>query len=376
MFGCSVDTDGVRHRSVNTLSMMASMLCSFLLLSILFSVGSEAAEVDQFSRDESVVLSDSRDALNAEVERRIHKAVERANRKPMHLRPKKLQPRPWKACSPKRLFQKLQESLARPLIGQVESYAEAADAVDRYHVAFEESVYREFNWIDSPSLVLSERVAAVVRLGNVELGTDKFGHFFTEGYRYYIETAGMTRPLKHAFLFGEWTESVYFGAQTTGVYSFADLVANFQGLRFWNRVLGDAPDPLTGKATSPYIACDGERWVIQEAFDWTEYVDPAWDESVNCSLFRHEDLLAEVLNHAPQCQPRQLPWRRYGELAPRLFNQHGLGVMPEYLQPEVILLQMAPEETTDARVDWVRTVRQDLETWRTRQRTSSHVKEP
>lgn len=328
---------------------------------------SSAAEVDQFTRLNPLALEDSTGVLNHEVQQRIDRALVRANRNPPHLKPRKVQRMPERSrCSVPRLYDSFRVLLARAIVGQVESYAEQHPDISRRTIPLEASVYRLFTWPQSPSLVLSARVASVVRVGNVEVGTDKFGHFFTEGYSYFRETLHLEQPINKALLFGEWTESVYFGAQTTGVYSYADLVANFNGLRFWNRILASHPDPLAEYVLVPYVRCEDERWVVNEVFEWNDYVDDGWNESVNCSLFRTLDLLGQVLNSAPYCRPEQLPWHRYGEFGVRLLNQHGLGVMPEYLQPEILLRQMSPESYDSGTMARIKSFRERLERWRLR----------
>src|SRR5690606_34558148 len=100
--------------------------------------------------------------------------------------------------------------LARPLIGQLETFAESSPLLSRRQVPLEASIYRDFHWQASPTLVWSERMAAVVNLAGVEIGTDKLGHFFTEGYSYFRVTEELTEGIEGGLLFGEWSESLYF----------------------------------------------------------------------------------------------------------------------------------------------------------------------
>ncbi|MEE3209921.1 MAG: hypothetical protein VX245_08120, partial [Pseudomonadota bacterium] len=46
---------------------------------------------------------------------------------------------------------------------------------------------------------------------------------------------------------------------------------------------------------------------------------------------------------------------------------HGLAVLPDYLQPEVILTQRHPELMTESRISWIKGIREWLEKWRIRQ---------
>ncbi|MCD8523732.1 MAG: hypothetical protein LRY66_03805 [Saccharospirillaceae bacterium] len=326
--------------------------------------------MDQFSTDPALLppLADATVLLEQEVNRRLQLAVDRANRpvlKPPQLRSGSDLHYP--SCEQERLYDALAWQLARPVIGQLETFAEQNPHIERRSIPFRDSVYRDFLWQQSPSLVLSERVAAVIRVHGVEIGTDKLGHFFTEGYSYFEVTDRLQDSVEEGVLFGEWSESLYFGAQTTGVFSYADLAANLNGLRFWNRILAQHPDPLTGLGVTPYVRCDHQRWQLTEAFSFQGYVDSAWNESVNCSAFRSLKLLQQVLNYQPVCRPQALPQNTYGPWQQRVLNPSGLRVLPDSLQPEVILVQrafMQEVRLPKGVLERIRELRQQLELWR------------
>lgn len=350
--------------------MFPSFLSILLTLCGLWlALPARAAEVDQFTRlpGEPTVLSDSAPLLEAEVNRRIQRAMVRANQRVMQVNHKQGSRWVQPGCDEARLYDALVAFLARSVIGQVESVAENAVQVTRRRVPFEQSIYREFDWPASPTLVLTGRMAAVINLAGVEMGTDKLGHFFTEGYSYFLVTEGLQRPLESALLFGEWSEAVYFGAQTTGVFSFADLAANVQGLRFWNRVRAQQPDPLTAGRVSAYVDCRGDRWVQAQAFRWADYVDAGWSEAVNCPLLRNALLLQKVQHQTLHCEVASLPWTGYGAWSSRLLNGGGFGVLPEALQPEQILrrrMAQADVAVSAATLQYLGELRLRLEAWR------------
>ena len=100
------------------------------------------------------------------------------------------------------------------------------------------------------------------------------------------------QSLEQALEFGRMQERTYYGYDTTGVFSHADLVANFNGLRFWmaltpNGKLG-LDDPLTGEKLKPYFKCQDGKWSLVREFDWMEYIDHGWEEHINCSNFKGE----------------------------------------------------------------------------------------
>lgn len=339
------------------------------LLAGFYAAPLTAAEVDQYSRPEGepVTLADSAVTLDAEVNRLLQAAVDHANSRVMQQHAKTgarwIQPR----CDEERLYTSLADALAGSVVGQVESFAEEDPQLSRRRVTLEQSIYRDFPWQYSPTLVLTERVAAVINVNGVEMGTDKLGHFFTEGYSYFLATEKLTRPIESGLLFGEWSESVYFGAQTTGVFSYADLTANFQGLRFWNRVLARQTDPLSNRVASPYVQCKNERWTLQQTFHWQDYVDNGWNESINCPLFRSEELLSAIKQQSLRCNVRALPLQKYGAWQQRLLNRQGHGVLPPQLQPEVILKQrvaLQDVDVSEATLNNLGQWRQRLEAWR------------
>lgn len=328
-----------------------------------------AAEVDQFTLppDQPATLADSAPELAAEINRRMQQAVQKANA-PYVRQHAKSSPRWWQpGCNETRLYNALTDALAGSVIGHVETFAEESPAIQRRRVPLAESIYRDFFWQASPTLVFSERMAAVIRLQNVEIGTDKLGHFFSEGYSYFVSTDQLRKNIESGLLFGEWSESVYFGAQTTGVFSFADLTANFQGLRFWNRVLAQHPDLLTGKAPQPYVQCQNQQWVVVQDFRWDDYIDNGWNEAVNCVVLGNEDLLQRIQAQGLRCQSEKLPVGKYGQWQPRLLNLYGHRVMPAYLQPEVILEKRVALHDVDVShetLDYIAELRARLDEWR------------
>ena len=78
-----------------------------------------------------------------------------------------------------------------------------------------------------------------------------------------------------------YTERAIFGRLTTGSYSNADLVANYEGHRFYRSLFEDEIVP--GKPA--ILRWDGDGWVIQREFDWADHVNEYWDEGLNVNHF-------------------------------------------------------------------------------------------
>jgi len=345
---------------------MRSFLAVLLLSLSLASIEARAAEVDQFS-NRSQPIEDSTQLLENKVNEWFSLALARANQRLLQSGPRRTG-RFYKPaqCREERLYESLAWYFARPVIGQLETYAEESADIPRRRIKFEDSVYQDFLWPESPSLVLSRRMAAVIKVQGVEFGSDKLGHFFTEGLSYFEATEGLEKDIQFGLHFGRWTESLYFGAQTTGVFSYADLVANFNGLRFWNRVLAEKSDPLTGQI-APYVECRGTEWVLVNEFNWQPYVDNGWNEAVNCSTFRSSVLLDKVLSHQPVCASDKLPVDKYAGHDLSLLNHEGLSIMEDSMEPEMLVWEKArldKADTSASLISRLREARLKWEEWR------------
>lgn len=115
-----------------------------------------------------------------------------------------------------------------------------------------------------------------IKIAGHIVGTDKFGHFMTEGYETYKRIVLKDGSLEKAMLWGIGTEQGYFGLSVSGVKSYSDLAANYGGSRFWASIL-DGP--------SPYFACIDGKFAQIRRFTWADHVNNAWDEGINCSQF-------------------------------------------------------------------------------------------
>ena len=133
-----------------------------------------------------------------------------------------------------------------------------------------------------------------------------------------------------------WQEKWTLGAKTTGIYSFADQAANFNGMRFWNHILQKRNDYL-GDNHGPLVECQNEKWVQVKSLDFSHFVDDSLDEGLNCSKFSTKKLTKSVLKRIGEleedgrsyhCPVRKdsidLLNEKYGsKLAPYLFNFAG-----------------------------------------------------
>ena len=133
------------------------------------------------------------------------------------------------------------------------------------------------------------------------LGSDKFGHFLSTGYEYleaYLETFDESlaaqlsgddaakRAYFAALVRGLLTEATSLGGWTSRVFSYGDLAANYAGFRFFKDIVD---------LKSSYFSYDAQagKWKLTDkAFSWRDWIDPLWDEGINCSYY-HSSILGD-----------------------------------------------------------------------------------
>jgi hypothetical protein len=119
-------------------------------------------------------------------------------------------------------------------------------------------------------------VGPTLKINHVLVGTDKLGHFLSQGrkfYRRWVKMGDESKAAEHS----AYTERAIFGQLTTGSYSNADLVANYEGYRFYRSLFED--NIIPGKPA--ILAWKGDHWIMQRPFDWADHVNDYWDEALN-----------------------------------------------------------------------------------------------
>ena len=154
-------------------------------------------------------------------------------------------------------------------------------------------------------------MASTINVNGIYFGTDKLGHFTSFGLRYFNV---YRRALKNghskqsammkAVRFGIWFERFLVGKLASGVLSFGDLEANFQGLLFTISLCQEG---------SPFklISKNKGKWELHGKFDITPYINPWYDESFNESAYRRDRWRGKtgVSNSLKKyCIQRSSPW--------------------------------------------------------------------
>jgi len=252
-----------------------------------------ASETDSFT-ERNQPIPDVAEVLNRHTNELLDAAIADANAPPIQLLGLERYLEPT-SCNVARLYSEINQRMGGPLVGTLETFANTSGSLSQRRLSRRESIYHAFRIFEAPSLGGDEgRLAAVVNLGGSLVGADKLGHFFSQGYSYFEKAYLQGKGLNAALDYGEWSERTYYGALLTGVYSYADLAANLNGMRFWINLLKEHPDPLGDDGRLPYVSCFQGHWIKNRDFDWRDYVDPAWDEAINCSRFRNETLMEKV----------------------------------------------------------------------------------
>jgi len=226
-----------------------------------------AYEADQYSH-RLVPLRDSREVLN----RRVNDALREILAA-------------WRGGPPRTMIEKWR--FARRIywrlgglfwVHHLEAWAAKTPQIERLPQSRFHSIYDGSPLFPGPILKVFG-VCHTIEIAGSLLGTDKLGHFFAQGVKYYgsyLLGLGESRILHR----GEFNERWLFGEWTTGVYSNADIVADYEGYRFYRSLFEDGIVP--GK---PAIVGwrDGQPF-LQRPFDWADHVNDYWDEEANPSF--------------------------------------------------------------------------------------------
>ena len=175
----------------------------------------------------------------------------------------------------------------RHWVDRLERWAINADAVEKIPNTRARSIVGDYPF-HAARVAWLFGFGPTIRVNDVYVGTDKIGHFLSQGrkfYRRYRRFGDEARAARWSVV----TETGLFGRLTTGVLSNADLVANYEGYRFYRSLFED--DVVAGKPA--IFRWDDDGPVRQRAFTWADHVNPLWDEALNPNVY-HPALLPYV----------------------------------------------------------------------------------
>ena len=158
----------------------------------------------------------------------------------------------------------------------VESIAEKMHPSTPFYL--KESIYRNTGRIYLSKSGLSPNI----QTKGIYFGVDKLSHFGSTGRRYLKEYLKRIRKglspdeaVKAAIRLGLSNEAMILGLWPSGVFSYGDMEANFQGFLFYKKMCLDEVDT--------YLAKESGRWKLVKIPDLRIFISPYWDESFNLS---------------------------------------------------------------------------------------------
>lgn len=229
-----------------------------------------AMETDQFSnRDESI--ADSTAILNSKVNQTIENIVASWDRGRDEM------------AMVEDIFHEIG---GHQTIDKLERWAMKTDEIESLETPRHDSVFSGLPWY-AIRMTTIFGVGKTIRVNGQLIGSDKIGHFLSQGrkfYKRYLETESEQEAARRS----AYTERAIFGKMSTGSYSNADLVANYEGHLFYRSLFED--DIIPGKPA--ILRWEDDGWQIQRPFDWADHVNEYWDEALNVNhydawLYRH-----------------------------------------------------------------------------------------
>jgi hypothetical protein len=164
-------------------------------------------------------------------------------------------------------------------VDKLERWAMKSDEVEKLDTPRYDSVFSDLP-LYAVRVTKFFGVGKTFRLNDQLIGSDKIGHFLSQGrkfYKRYMRSSSEAQAAERS----AYTERAIFGRVTTGSYSNADVVANYEGHRFYRSLFED--DIVPGKLAILHWEDDG--WIIQRNFDWADHVNEYWDEALNVNHF-------------------------------------------------------------------------------------------
>ncbi len=155
---------------------------------------------------------------------------------------------------------------------------------------FNHSIYDEKTWNPLHQYfdwMIKTQIDPVINIGGVYIGLDKITHFTASGFLYYktyqngIKNGLSTYKAEYrAILNGIKSEKLLLGICANGIFSYADLESNYQGLQL-------GIDLCSGE--TPVLKRNGSSWIMTQKIDLRKYVNSNWDESYNpCGGFHYK----------------------------------------------------------------------------------------
>lgn len=179
-----------------------------------------------------------------------------------------------------------QHRLLPELVTPYEEWVKRESGVPLYR-ARDKGIYGNAVDYDDMKMAWYIELSPVLMVSGVLIGIDKLGHYLAQGFQYYEQYQHSLDLEEDARLsrvraYGHAQEVGQLGLRTGGVYSFADLASNWDGMVFFLALFDDVE--IAGERHARYFARDASnRYRQVRDFHWSEWIKPDWDEALNPS---------------------------------------------------------------------------------------------
>ena len=261
---------------------------------ILSFSNANAVETDQYMTWD-ITLKDSRVEIEEYIETNIQSVLDSINSKN-------------KNYSCQKMTKKLLgwNGKSTNFLSEIEDYMYRNKTIDRHPKIYQsvrgivdKSIYKDVEYFKVKVFGIS------LMAYDVYFGIDKLGHFLTTGldyYKKYIRYINRGYSVKKseikAIKKGIFSEKTYYGLIISGVFSFADLEANYQGLKF-ARSFCEGESPLIKKVNN--------KWKLTRKISLKNYINPNWDESFYTNSFTKKRFRQVLPYLTEYCKKRDLP---------------------------------------------------------------------
>lgn len=286
--------------------MRAFIIATILFIS-LFQMPALAFETDQYNLPPTP-LADIGDEVSEYTEENIRKAIDEINseiadRQACIDRVKQVSSK----CSSEASVQtrlaylRSEEAVAREVYDRLGygfiAFARAATWMNSHNFRSQparyKTTYRRSIFVFIPTDYFT--ISPTVNMYGKSFGTDKIAHFFQQGYTYYrisgravAKGSSTDEAVKKAVGWGRMTERTYYGTLVGGVFSNADLYANYAGLRFYKGLT--KPVTIGGLTRPATVILKNGIWVFNEAVNIRQtllrpFISDHLNEALNPSVF-------------------------------------------------------------------------------------------
>lgn len=291
---------------------LRTILSAFLCV-VLLAQSAAAFETDQYNLPPAP-LGDIGEELSEYVEQNLKKAIDKVNaeiiRRQSCLNKNAAEPGSEKCESAEKELARLrflrsERAIARevfkPLGGGVFPFTRSASWVESHRFKAQPAVYKTdyLNSIHFTAPANYITISPTVKVYGAEFGTDKIAHFFEQGYTYYKITqqaaakgATPDQAVRKAIRWGQKTERTYFGTLVSGVYSNADLAANYVGLLFYQGLTREIK--IKDETRPAVLRLENGIWILNPNLNlreslikpfFTEHLNEALNPSIFSNLF-------------------------------------------------------------------------------------------